>query len=84
MPGKLGHYHFLGEVDLVDDKLVLREVEPGSLNWLIGELRRRVISGVGKVKDANGQSLAYVYGRETKADADIAKVLATMICEGKH
>jgi hypothetical protein len=27
------------------------------------------------VKDANGQSLAYVYGRETKADADIAKVL---------
>ena len=28
-----------------------------------------------KVKDANGQSLAYVYGRETRADADIAKVL---------
>jgi hypothetical protein len=27
------------------------------------------------VKDATGQSLAYVYGRETKADADIAKVL---------
>ena len=27
------------------------------------------------VLDANGQSLAYVYGRETKADADIAKVL---------
>ena len=25
--------------------------------------------------DATGQSLAYVYGRETKADADIAKVL---------
>jgi hypothetical protein len=25
--------------------------------------------------DAAGQSLAYVYGRETKADADIAKVL---------
>ena len=25
--------------------------------------------------DANGQSLAYVYGRETKADADIAHVL---------
>ena len=24
--------------------------------------------------DANGQSLAYVYGRETKADADIAHV----------
>jgi hypothetical protein len=28
-----------------------------------------------KVLNANGQSLAYVYGRETKADADIAKVL---------
>ena len=28
-----------------------------------------------KVVDANCQSLAYVYGRETKADADIAKVL---------
>jgi hypothetical protein len=27
------------------------------------------------VLDATGQSLAYVYGRETKADADIAKVL---------
>jgi hypothetical protein len=27
------------------------------------------------VKDANGQSLAYVYGRETKADASIANVL---------
>jgi hypothetical protein len=27
------------------------------------------------VKDANGQSLAYVYARDTKADADIAKVL---------
>ena len=25
--------------------------------------------------DANGQSLAYVYERETKADADIARVL---------
>jgi hypothetical protein len=25
--------------------------------------------------DATGQSLAYVYGRETRADADIAKVL---------
>ena len=27
------------------------------------------------VKDANGQALAYVYARESKADADIAKVL---------
>ena len=27
------------------------------------------------VKDATSQSLAYVYGRETKAGADIAKVL---------
>ena len=25
--------------------------------------------------DATGQSLAYVYGRETKADADLARVL---------
>ena len=28
-----------------------------------------------KVKDANGQVLAYVYARETRADADTAKVL---------
>jgi hypothetical protein len=28
-----------------------------------------------KVMDANGQSLAYVYGRETRADADTAHVL---------
>jgi hypothetical protein len=27
------------------------------------------------VLDANGQSLAYVYGRETRADADTAHVL---------
>ena len=27
------------------------------------------------MKDANGQSLTYVYGRETQADADIAHVL---------
>jgi hypothetical protein len=27
------------------------------------------------VKDATGQSLAYVYARETRADADMAKVL---------
>ena len=33
------------------------------------------IPGGYKVIDANGQSLAYVYGRETKADADIANVL---------
>jgi len=30
------------------------------------------IPGGYKVKDATGQSLAYVYGRETKADADTA------------
>jgi hypothetical protein len=35
------------------------------------------IPGGYKVKDANGQSLAYVYGRETRADADIANVLTT-------
>jgi hypothetical protein len=28
-----------------------------------------------KVLDASGRSLAYVYGRETKDDADIANVL---------
>ena len=33
------------------------------------------IPGGLKVLDATGQSLAYVYGRETKADADITKVL---------
>ena len=33
------------------------------------------IPGGYKVLDAKGQSLAYVYGRETKADADIADVL---------
>ena len=33
------------------------------------------IPGGYKVLDANGQSLAYVYGRESRADADIAKVL---------
>jgi hypothetical protein len=33
------------------------------------------IPGGYKVKDANGQSLAYVYARETRADADIAHVL---------
>jgi hypothetical protein len=27
------------------------------------------------VKDANGQFLAYVYGRESRADADAAKAL---------
>jgi hypothetical protein len=31
-----------------------------------------------KVLDASGQSLAYVYGRETKADADIAHVLRSL------
>jgi hypothetical protein len=33
------------------------------------------IAGGYKVLDANGQPLAYVYERETKADADIAHVL---------
>jgi hypothetical protein len=33
------------------------------------------IPGGFKVVDATGQSLAYVYGRETRADADIAKLL---------
>jgi len=33
------------------------------------------IPGGYQVKDANGQSLAYVYGRESRADAAIANVL---------
>jgi len=33
------------------------------------------IPGGYKALDATDQSLAYVYGRETKADADIAKAL---------
>jgi hypothetical protein len=33
------------------------------------------IAGGYNVKDVHGQSLAYVYGRETKADADITHVL---------
>jgi hypothetical protein len=33
------------------------------------------IPGGYKVKDANEQSLAYVYGREIQADADVARVL---------
>jgi hypothetical protein len=33
------------------------------------------IPGGFKVLDGSGQSLAYVYGRETKADADTANVL---------
>ena len=38
--------------------------------WTVEE-----IPGGFKVRDANGKSLAYCYGRETQADADIAKVL---------
>ena len=41
------------------------------------------IPGGYKVIDSNGQALAYVYGRETKADADIARVL-TMDELGAH
>jgi hypothetical protein len=33
------------------------------------------IPGGYKVLDSNGQALAYVYGRETRAHADIANVL---------
>ena len=34
------------------------------------------IPGGYKVKDANGQALAYVYARETRSEADIANVLS--------
>ena len=37
--------------------------------------RTEQIPGGYVVKDATGQSLAYVYAREKRADADIAKVL---------
>ena len=37
--------------------------------------RAEQIPGGYKVLDTNGQSLAYVYGRETRADADTAGVL---------
>jgi hypothetical protein len=37
--------------------------------------RSKQIPGGYVVKDAAGQSLAYVYARETKAQADTAKVL---------
>jgi hypothetical protein len=33
------------------------------------------IPGGYKVKDGTGQALAYVYGRETRADADAAKAI---------
>jgi hypothetical protein len=36
---------------------------------------RRTDTGRVVVKDATGQSLAYDYGRETRAEADTAKVL---------
>jgi hypothetical protein len=36
------------------------------------------IPGGYKVLDATGQSIAYIYGRETKADADIAKALTRL------
>jgi hypothetical protein len=35
------------------------------------------IPGGYKVLDANGQSLAYIYARDRKADAEIAHVLTT-------
>jgi hypothetical protein len=37
--------------------------------------KAEAIKGGYVVKDASGQSIAYVYGRETRADADTAKVL---------
>ena len=40
------------------------------------------IPGGYKVNDANGQALAYVYTRETRADADIANVLT--MDEARH
>ena len=39
-----------------------------------GLVRERIPGGYA-VKDATGQAIAYVYARETKADADTGKVL---------
>ena len=47
--------------------------------WTVEE-----IPGGFKVIDANGQSLAYCYGRETQADADIAKVLTMDNADGSQ
>ena len=38
--------------------------------WRVEQMR-----GFCKVLDASGQALAYIYARETKAQADVAKVL---------
>ena len=45
--------------------------------WEIETLPRPLDRRGFKVIDANGQSLAYVYASETKAQADTAKVLTT-------
>ena len=50
-----------------DDKTLARRFPPP---WTVEQ-----IPGGFKVLDTTGQSLVYVYGRETRADADIAKVL---------
>jgi hypothetical protein len=39
------------------------------------KLRSKSTSQLLEVLDANGQALAYIYARETRAEADIAKVL---------
>jgi hypothetical protein len=48
----------------------MAEYSTGPPPWTVEQ-----IPGGFKVLDATGQSLAYVYGRETRAAADIAHVL---------
>jgi len=61
---------FFNPTKIHEQKGALRMPRHFPSPWTVEE-----IPGGYKVKDANGQSLAYVYGRETGADADIASVL---------
>jgi hypothetical protein len=49
--------------------------KPGCLQSSRASLPSERIVGGYVVKDANGQSLAYVYGRESRADDDKAQLL---------
>ena len=48
---------------------------PGLASRLLQLTAKDPIRGEYVVKDGSGQALAYVYARETRADADIANVL---------
>ena len=61
--------------DVLRDAIVSDAINSTGLHTPLWGKKTGQIPGGYKVLDANGQSLAYVYGRETKADANIAKVL---------